>query len=60
MGSVEEIIKDGLRRLENSPRLERVVALGQVVEIANDRFEIMMADANPIRSAWSRKFEQLD
>lgn len=60
MDSVEEIIKDGLHRLENSPRHERVVALGQVVEVANDRLEIMMADANPIRSAWSRKFEQLD
>lgn len=60
MDSVDEIIKDGLHRLENSPRHERVVALGQVVEVANDRLEIMMADANPIRSAWSRKFEQLD
>ena len=60
MDSVDEIIKDGLRRLENSPRRERVVALGQVVEVVNDRLEIMLADANPIRSAWSRKFEQLD
>ncbi|WP_122820544.1 solute carrier family 23 protein [Varibaculum vaginae] len=60
MDSVDEIIQDGLHRLENSPRHERVVALGQVVEVANDRLEIMMADANPIRSAWSRKFEQLD
>ena len=60
MDSVDEIIKDGLHRLENSPRHERVVALGQVVEVVNDRLEIMMADANPIRSAWSRKFEQLD
>lgn len=60
MDSVDEIIKDGLHRLENSPRHERVVALGQVVEVVNDRLEIMMADANPIRSAWSRKFEQFD
>ena len=60
MDSVDAIIKDGLHRLENSPRHERVVALGQVVEVINDRLEIMMADANPIRSAWSRKFEQLD
>lgn len=60
MDSVDAIIKDGVHRLENSPRHERVVALGQVVEVINDRLEIMMADANPIRSAWSRKFEQLD
>lgn len=59
MDSVDQIIKDGLHRLENSPKQERLVALGQIVEIANDRFDIMLADANPVRSAWARKFEQL-
>lgn len=57
---IEEIVEGGLHRLENSPRQERLVALGQIVEVANDRFEIMLADANPVRTAWNRKFEQLN
>jgi OHCU decarboxylase len=60
MDSREQIISSGVRRLENSPEQEHVVALSEVVEIANDRFGIMMADANPIASAWARKFEQVD
>jgi OHCU decarboxylase len=60
MDSREQIISSGVRRLENSPEQEHVVALSEVVEIANDRFGIMMADANPIASAWARKFEQMD
>lgn len=59
MDSRQQIITSGIRRLENSREQERVVALAEVVEIANDRFGIMMADANPIASAWHRKFEQL-
>ncbi len=58
--SREQIIEQGVRRLENSAAQERVVALSEVVEIANDRFAAMLADANPIRSAWARKFEQLN
>jgi OHCU decarboxylase len=59
MESREQIIASGVRRLENSPQQERVVALAEVVEIANDRFGILMADANPIGSAWDRKFAKL-
>ena len=58
--SREQIIEQGVRRLENCAAQERVVALSEVVEIANDRFGAMLADANPIRSAWARKFEQLN
>lgn len=60
MESRQQIIDQGVRRLENSPSQERINALSEVVEIANDRFGIMLANANPIRSAWARKFEQLN
>ena len=52
-------IADGVRRLDHSLEHERRVALTEVAEIAGDRFVIMMADANPIGSAWIRKFESL-
>ncbi|MDO5721132.1 MAG: solute carrier family 23 protein [Actinomycetaceae bacterium] len=60
MDSRQQIIDQGVRRLENSPAQEHLVALAEVIEIANDRFNIMLANANPIRSAWARKFEQLN
>ncbi|MDO5644507.1 MAG: solute carrier family 23 protein [Dermabacter sp.] len=59
MDSRAQIISSGVRRLENSAEQEHLVALAEVVEIANDRFGIMLADANPIATAWARKFEQL-
>ncbi|WP_277066138.1 solute carrier family 23 protein [Propionibacterium acidifaciens] len=59
LASREQLIADAWRRVEHSPELERRVALGQVVEIAENRFDRLVADANPVRTAWSRKFEQL-
>lgn len=58
--TVDSIISEGVRRLENSPEQEHRVALSQIVEVANDRFDILMANANPIRSAWDRKFTQVE
>ena len=49
-----------MRRLENSPTQERLQLLGEVVEIANDRFNHMIADASPVASAWKSKFNHLD
>ena len=57
--SFRKILEDGVRRLAHSPEHERRVALTEVAEIAGDRFGIMVADANPIGSAWARKFESL-
>lgn len=57
--SFTSIIEGGVRRLDHSREHERRVALTQVAEIAGDRFGIMVADANPIGSAWIRKFESL-
>ena len=57
--SFAQILEAGVRRLDHSPEHERRVALTEVAEIAGDRFGIMVADANPIGSAWARKFESL-
>ncbi|MGP5497604.1 solute carrier family 23 protein [Corynebacterium flavescens] len=58
--TVERVIESGLRRLANSEEHERRVALSEIVEIANDRFDILLADANPVRSAWDRKFTEVE
>lgn len=58
--SIEQLVFQAWRRVESSPAREARVALGEVLDIADERFNILVADANPIRSAWSRKFEQLD
>ncbi|MGO1949736.1 MAG: solute carrier family 23 protein [Mycobacteriaceae bacterium] len=60
LDSRSQIISEGLRRLENSPAQEHLQLLGEVVEIANDRFNHLIADANPVASAWESKFDHLD
>lgn len=56
LDTAQQIIASGMRRLANSPTQERVVTLAEVVEIANDRFDIALAEANPLRAAWEAKF----
>lgn len=58
--TLEHLIADSWRRVESSPERELHKAVGEVANIADRRFDALLADANPIRSAWSRKFEQLD
>ena len=58
--TVERVIDAGVRRLANSDAQEYRVALSEIVEIANDRFDILLADANPVRSSWDRKFTEVD
>lgn len=55
----EHVVRDGWRRVESSTERELFTALTQVAQIADNRFDALVADANPIRSAWARKFEQL-
>lgn len=54
------LIAQGWQRVESSPTREARKSLSEVVDIADERFDEMVADANPIRSAWARTFEQLD
>lgn len=58
--TVERVIQAGVRRLANSPEQEHRAVLSEIVEIANDRFDILLADANPVRSAWDRKFTEVE
>lgn len=55
-----QLIARGWARVHSSPAREARAALGEVIDIADERFDAMIADANPIRTAWARKFEQLD
>ncbi|WP_235001760.1 solute carrier family 23 protein [Arcanobacterium ihumii] len=50
--SVARIIHNGVRRLANSTEQEHNVAISEVVEISNDRLDILLRDANPIRREW--------
>ena len=58
--SVDRVLRSGVRRLANSAAQEHRVALTQIVEIANDRFDALLAGANPVRASWDRKFTELD
>ena len=59
LANQEQVITDGWRRVESATEREVLTAIGQVSQIADNRFDALVADANPIRSAWARKFEQL-
>ncbi|WP_040161017.1 solute carrier family 23 protein [Nigerium massiliense] len=54
-----QLVDDGWLRVAASPAREQHKAVGEVANIADRRFDALVADANPIRTAWARKFEQL-
>ncbi|WP_293770375.1 solute carrier family 23 protein [uncultured Corynebacterium sp.] len=58
--TVERVIDAGVRRLANSDEQEHRVILTEILEIANDRFDILLADANPVRQSWERRFTEVD
>jgi OHCU decarboxylase len=55
----DHILRTGWQRMENSPAQERASALIEIAKIANHRFDDLVAEANPITSARTRRFEQL-
>lgn len=59
LASLQRLVEDGWHRVANSPTRELLTAVTAVGDIADARFDALVADANPIRSAWARKFEQL-
>ena len=59
LASRGQLVGDGWHRVASSPARELVTAIAEVGHIADARFDALVADANPIRSAWARKFEQL-
>ncbi|GAB3597043.1 Uric acid transporter UacT [Corynebacterium faecale] len=58
--TVDDVIAEGLRRLDNSDEQEHRQSLSEIIEIANDRFDIVLEDANPARTAFDRKFTDTD
>ena len=58
--SADQLLADGWRRVEGSDLREIRVTLNELMQIAENRFEAMVADANPIHSAWAHSFDQLN
>ena len=55
----KHLLESGWRRVEHSPAREARFALGEVIDIADLRFDQLVADANPIRAAWDAGVERL-
>ena len=55
----KHLLSSGWRRVEHSPAREARFALGEVIDIADLRFDQLVAGANPMRAAWDAGFERL-
>ena len=55
----KHLLESGWRRVEHSPAREARFALGEVIDIADLRFDQLVADANPMRAAWDAGVERL-
>jgi OHCU decarboxylase len=58
-GERERILAGGWKRLNNSAVQEHATALIEIAKIANHRFDDLVAEANPIHTARTQRFEQL-
>ena len=58
-GSRSELLDNGQIRLQHSPSQERATALIEVGKIINHRFDDLVAEANPIHSARTQRYDQL-
>ncbi len=58
-GSRSELLDNGEVRLQHSPSQERATALIEAGKIINHRFDDLVAEANPIHSARTQRFDQL-
>jgi uric acid transporter len=56
----DQILRSGWARMDNSDAQEHAAALIEIAKIANHRFDDLVADANPIASARTQRFHQLD
>jgi OHCU decarboxylase len=55
----EHVLATGWARLENSPTQEHAAALIEIAKIANHRFEDLVAEANPIATARTQRFDRV-
>lgn len=55
----QAVLEQGWDRMNNSPNQERATALIEVAKIVNHRFDELVAEANPIHTARTQRFDQL-
>jgi OHCU decarboxylase len=58
-GGRNQILESGWTRMNNSATQEHATALIEIAKIANHRFDDLVAEANPIHTARTRRFDQL-
>jgi OHCU decarboxylase len=58
-GGRDQILESGWARMNNSATQEHATALIEMAKIANHRFDDLVAEANPIHTARTRRFDQL-
>jgi uric acid transporter len=58
-GSRAELLDAGEVRLQHSPSQERATAMIEVGKIINHRFDDLVAEANPIHTARTQRYERL-
>jgi OHCU decarboxylase len=58
-GGRNQILESGWARMNNSATQEHATALIEIAKIANHRFDELVAEANPIHTARTRRFDQL-
>jgi len=56
--SYTKVVDLGWARLANSPTIEHSTALIEIAKIANDRFDDLVADANPIATARTLRYQE--
>jgi len=54
-----DLLESGRERLQHSPSRERATALIEVAQIINHRFDDLVAEANPIHTARTQRFDRL-
>jgi len=55
--NIDQLLRNGWERLNNSPTQEHAAALIEIAKIATHRFDRLVADANPIQSARTRHLD---
>ena len=58
-GDRNQILESGWSRMNNSATQEHAAALIEIAKIANHRFDDLVAEANPIHTARTQRFDQL-
>jgi OHCU decarboxylase len=55
----ERVLATGWSRMANAPAVEHAAALIEIAKIANYRFDALVANANPIATAYTERFTKM-